>query len=409
MTLLFPLYIVIFLAYIGFSMAVPIFSELALNSDIDFLPRHFNLTQRTTMIGVLLSLYPLGQFFGNPVAGALSDRFGRRPLLLITLVFTTISYIGISLSMQWNLLIPLLITLFCAGFFEGNVVIAQTAIADVSMRHQLPKRFALIPVCISSAFIFGPLLAGYLSDKTLVSWFDPALPFWCITVILALFTLYLAFFFKETQKPEDKHHVKVAHAVTNLKHVFTDHNLRAIYLFNFLAFAAIFGYFRTSPAFLIGQFHVTGKFLGQCIAMIGLPVVLFNLVGAAKVIKKFNMISLSIFTAIYMGIFFIWYTWIQDFYMFFPLAFFAGIGIGTLLTVTTVFVSEHAGKKFQGRALGNNASIQVAAVTISTMAGNFLASFDFRLPITFYGILSILSIIVPIIAKKKFEPIAHNE
>ena len=74
---LMPLYLVIFIGFIGYSMMVTLFVPM-LMYDHAFFGGEVSRAAKTTTIGVLLALYPLGQFIGSPVIGALSDRFGRK-------------------------------------------------------------------------------------------------------------------------------------------------------------------------------------------------------------------------------------------------------------------------------------------------------------------------------------------
>ena len=83
------------------------------------------------MLGVLLCLYPLGQLIGSPILGSLSDRFGRRPILLVSLAVTTACYVLISLAITANNLALLGFASLVAGFAEANIVTAQSAIADL--------------------------------------------------------------------------------------------------------------------------------------------------------------------------------------------------------------------------------------------------------------------------------------
>jgi DHA1 family tetracycline resistance protein-like MFS transporter len=81
---LLPIYLVIFVAFIGYAMMVNFFVPLLMH-DHGFLSPTASTAQRTTAVGILLAIYPLGQFFGSPILGALSDRYGRKPILLASL------------------------------------------------------------------------------------------------------------------------------------------------------------------------------------------------------------------------------------------------------------------------------------------------------------------------------------
>ncbi len=82
--------------------------------------------------GVLLALYTLGQFLGAPVIGSFADKFGRKRVLSISLIFTIFFYIVIAYSVDIKFLWLLMGACLLAGLTESNVAICQSAIADIS-------------------------------------------------------------------------------------------------------------------------------------------------------------------------------------------------------------------------------------------------------------------------------------
>src|SRR5580704_5717790 len=101
-----PLYVVVFVGFLGYSLMIATSSSL---------------TQRSLILGVLLALYPLGQFLGSPVVGGLSDRYGRRPVLLCSLMATTVFYVGIATALTVQSLPLLMASCFLAGLSESNI------------------------------------------------------------------------------------------------------------------------------------------------------------------------------------------------------------------------------------------------------------------------------------------------
>ena len=73
------------MGFVGYSLMISVFTPMLLRGDRTMLPAGSSTSLRTISLGVLLCLYPLGQLIGSPILGSLSDRFGRRPVLLASL------------------------------------------------------------------------------------------------------------------------------------------------------------------------------------------------------------------------------------------------------------------------------------------------------------------------------------
>jgi MFS family permease len=76
---LLPLYVVIFFGFVGYSLMITIFTPMILKNDTAMIAANTPMARKTILLGVLLALYPFGQFVGSPIMGSLSDRFGRNP------------------------------------------------------------------------------------------------------------------------------------------------------------------------------------------------------------------------------------------------------------------------------------------------------------------------------------------
>lgn len=115
-------------------------------------------------IGVMTALYAVMQFICAPVLGALSDKLGRRPVLLISLAGATINYVLMAFAPQlWMLLLGRAI----AGVTSANVSVATAYITDLSPEDQRSRRFGLFNAMFGIGFIIGPVLGGLLGDYSL--------------------------------------------------------------------------------------------------------------------------------------------------------------------------------------------------------------------------------------------------
>jgi DHA1 family tetracycline resistance protein-like MFS transporter len=266
---LLPLYVVIFFGFVGYSLMITIFTPMILKNDTAMIAPNTPMARKTILLGLLLALYPFGQFVGSPIMGSLSDRFGRQPVLLISLSITTLCYALISTALNLASFELLALSLVVAGLAEANIVTAQSAIADVVPADQRNRFFGYIYMSVSAAYIVGPLVGGKLADPELVSWFNYARPFWTVMILLAIVTAVTAIVFIETNPPEAQHAVSYLQAFTNLAGVVSNRRLRALYWLNFFLYLAIFGFFRCYPMYLVDEFHLGVSRVSEFIAWVG--------------------------------------------------------------------------------------------------------------------------------------------
>lgn len=146
-----PLIVVVLIVLIdllGFSLVIPL------------LPRYGEQYKFTEgEIGLLLAAFPLCQLFAGPVLGRLSDRYGRRPILILSQLGTTISFVllAFSSSFRWMLFARML-----DGISGGNILVAQAYVADVTKPEDRAKGMGLIGAAFGVGFTLGPLLGGLL-------------------------------------------------------------------------------------------------------------------------------------------------------------------------------------------------------------------------------------------------------
>lgn len=143
------IFFTVFLYLVGFGVVIPI---------IPLLSRNFGATALQT--GLLLSVYSLMQFLFSPFWGRLSDRHGRRPILLFCLVGEGLSYIMFAQArtLEW-----LFVARILAGFFGASLSTASAYISDITPKHERSKGMALIGAAFGLGFVFGPALGGGLA------------------------------------------------------------------------------------------------------------------------------------------------------------------------------------------------------------------------------------------------------
>ena len=398
---IFPLYVVVFVGFLGYSLMIATFTPMILRNDNGMLPVNSSLTERSLVLGVLLALYPLGQFLGSPVLGALSDRYGRRPILIASLTSTTILYVGIAAALVAQNLPLLMVACFAAGLSESNIVLAQGAIADTASRDDRNRLFGYIYLSASLAYVVGPLGGGQLADRSLVSWFSYATPYWVVTALLGATSIAVIAWFQEThQGTGEKGHLLESFA--NLARVFTDRRLRPLYLVNFVLYLSIFGFFRVYPMYLVDKFHMGVGTVSEYVAFVAVPIVIANvwLVGALS--RHARPRTMVLYSALAMGLLMaiivipkstaaLWFTLGAT-----------ALALAICLPSCAAMLSLAASDQEQGRAMGNNQSMQVGAESFSGLAGGALAAILITLPLlVFAGVAVAGSLLLANLARRK--------
>ena len=386
---LLPIYTVIFVGFVGYSLMITVFTPMVMYAHNGMLAPDSTTAQRTIVLGVLLSLYPLGQFFGSPVLGALSDRFGRKPTLLVSLSITTACYALISASLTLHSLALLMAASLIAGLAEANVVIAQSAVADVSTEANRNRLFGYIYLSASLAYVVGPLAGGKLADPALVPWFNYATPFWATFALLAVTLLWTAAVFRETRTAPVAVPGGYAAAFTNLRVVFTDRRLRLLYGVNFLIYLAIFGFFRCYPMYLVDQFRLNVSQVSEFVAWVAVPIVIANLWLTDFLARRVATRRIVVASAALTGIGMIAVTLPHDVNALWVTLFLAALALAVCLPACATMISVAVGADEQGRAMGNNQSLQVGAEALSGLIGGLLAAIVVKLPLIALGLVAI--------------------
>lgn len=144
------IFFTVFIDLVGFGIIIPLNPYLA---------RMFHATP--LMIGLLMSVYSLMQFLFAPVWGQLSDRVGRRPVILISLVGGSLSHLGFGFATSMT---GLLLARAFAGMFGGNISTAMAYIADITTEKDRSKGMGMIGAAFGLGFILGPVIGGLFAS-----------------------------------------------------------------------------------------------------------------------------------------------------------------------------------------------------------------------------------------------------
>ncbi|MBN8553971.1 MAG: MFS transporter [Deltaproteobacteria bacterium] len=167
------IFLIVFIDLLGFGMMIPM---------LPFFARHFGAD--AMQIGWLMFVYSFMQIFVSPLWGLLSDRFGRRPILLITIAGQAAAFLWGGFAAGY---LSLLLSRVFAGAFAANISTASAYMADITTKEERAKGMGLIGAAFGLGFIFGPAIGGFLVS---VGYEWPSL----MAGIVSLINLVFAFF-----------------------------------------------------------------------------------------------------------------------------------------------------------------------------------------------------------------------
>tara|TARA_B110001454_G_scaffold219111_1_gene250060 strand:- start:70440 stop:71663 length:1224 start_codon:yes stop_codon:yes gene_type:complete len=151
--------------------------------------------QVTENFGYFIAIYAVMQFVASPILGGLSDQFGRRPILLGSLLGAGIDYIFMALAPSLNLLF---LGRIIAGLTGASMTVANSYIADISDDSNRSSNFGMIGAAFGIGFIAGPIIGGLLGH------FGPQMPFYGAAVLNILNFLFGLFILPESLKKENR-------------------------------------------------------------------------------------------------------------------------------------------------------------------------------------------------------------
>lgn len=280
------IFITILIDIVGIGLIIPIVPELIMeltdksNSEAAFIG------------GLLTATYAIMQFLFAPILGGLSDKLGRRPVLLIALLGLGLDYLVIVFA-------PTLAWLFIARMISGicgsSMTVANAYIADISLPEERAKNFGMIGAAFGIGFIIGPAIGGFLGEL------GTRIPFLAAAILSLLNWLYGYFVIPESLSPENRRSFewKRANPVGTLTSIFKYKTLLGLILCLFLIYIAAFSVQGNWAFFTTEVFDWTPKDIGFSLTFVGIMVALVQGLLLGPIVKKIGEVK-----AVYVGLFF---------------------------------------------------------------------------------------------------------
>jgi MFS family permease len=332
--------------------------------------------------GLLFALFSICQFISTPIIGRLSDKYGRRPMLLLSIAGTAASFFIMAFA-------PSALFLFIAraldGLTAGNIPVAFAVISDSTKPEERAKAFGLIGSAFNFGFVFGPAIAAFTVG------FGRGIPFIIAGVITLIATLLTALYLPETNKHMGEvKHGKLFDFPRMWKTLF-DPNVGITFVISlvfFLAFscAIIYGF----QPFTMNVLKITQSQNAILFTMFGIIGLISQTFLVARFSKILGMKKSFTFSLLSIVLSFLIMFFSHSLIVFVVASIILALFNSTVQTLIPTILSQEADAKSQGSIMGLNASYQSIGMILGPILGGIIASIAIPLPFLVGSVLVLL-------------------
>lgn len=385
-----PILLTTFIDQLGFGIVIPVLPALLLDLNSGIFPKEFGLSGRSILLGLLIAAYPLAQFIGAPILGSLSDRYGRKKILLLSLIGTFIGYaffgMGILVSNIWILFISRILD----GFTGGNMSTIYSSVADISTDSEKPKRFGLLGMMQGIGLIAGPIIGGYLSDKSIFHLFHYSGPFWFVAGVTLINIVLVVYLFPETLTKKIHAPIDPFTGFKNIIKAYKVKNLRTIFLVSFLISFGLNLFVQFFSFYLINKFRMSQSEVGNLLAYVIVWAAISQGVIAGYVSKKVSPTKIVPISAVLLAVSIVSLVLPGQYTHMLILLPFVAIFQGLAIPNVTTLISQQATSESQGEVMGINQSVMAVTQIIPPIIDGILFSMSPDLPMIGAGVCVML-------------------
>ena len=304
------LFFVVMIDMIGFGIIIPFLTYF-----IEDLASAEGILEIGLWVGLMMMSYSLAQFLFSPFWGSLSDRIGRRPVILAGLVGNTVFFTVFGLS---NSLLMALAARFLAGAFNSNIAVAKAYIGDISDHTNLAKRMGLIGASFGIGFTFGPFIGGEFSNPaekwelfvgTIFETYPYLLPCVIASVLSSISFIFAIKWLPESRIKSSSEDSTSLNPIKQIRFMFRDLRdvarmptlgtliaINLIFVYGFTIMHAVF------VLFTEGQLGFTVAENGRVFAIIGINGMIIQGALIGPLTKRFGSINLMRFGTLVCGL-----------------------------------------------------------------------------------------------------------
>jgi predicted MFS family arabinose efflux permease len=360
--------------------------------------RQFGLTDFQTSL--LFSIYAIAQFFATPVIGKLSDRFGRKPMLILSLAGTVIANFLAGTATTVSILF---LARFLDGITGGNASVAQAVISDVTTVENRAKGFGIYGATFGLGFVLGPAISLLAQQISLGAGF-------LVSSAIAAIALFLTIFFlPETLKTQPKEDHKIFDlGLSTLITGLTIPKIGILLIINFLIGTtfAVFT-FAFQPYFLkvLGQ---DNKALTLMFFAFGVLGVIMQLQGIKILTRKFSLVKILLFAILIRSLSFTLMPIVPNIVYFVGISIVFSIFNSLVQPMITTLISVNAKPEEQGTVLGLNSSYLNVSNGLGPIAAGLIVNQNnpvtYSYPLYVAGALTFLVLLFAIAQRKQYAP-----
>jgi DHA1 family tetracycline resistance protein-like MFS transporter len=341
------IFLTVFVNLVGFGIIIPL---------LPFYAQTFGASP--LIVGLLFASFSLAQLVATPALGALSDRWGRRPVLIFSLLGTVVSFVMLALAHTLTLLF---IARVVDGLSGGNITTARAYIADVTEPHERAKAYGFLGAAFGMGFIVGPGLAGLFATISYTA------PIWAAAFITLIATAMAWFWLPETVHRGDGETVSPWRA---LPEVFRRRQLRPLLIADFIYWCSFSVCNTTFALFASRRFGFDVVHTGYVLAAFGFLGVIVQVGMVAPIVRLIGILRTLllglVIAATGWGLVSVSYSVALFLLALIP----AGIGVGLCNASLITLVSHSASKDEQGKVQGAAGALESLGRTIGPVWGN---------------------------------------
>jgi DHA1 family tetracycline resistance protein-like MFS transporter len=282
------LFVTILVDAIGWGVAFPVLAPIILSNTTGLLSPDVSIATRNFLYEFSLGIYCLFMFLMVPILGSLSDKYGRKKILIISMLGNFLGFLISGIAIACNSLVWILIGRAIAGATAGSFPIAQAAVMDISENDaQKASRLGMVVLANVSGFAVGPVIGGFFMDPAIFSHISYQLPFFvsCATALCGALLLWLGF--KETF--HGNRNLKI-HPMASFINIYNAFTMKATAALCVVLLCFIFGwgmFFSTIPVLLTERLNWLGSSIGYFITYIAVLFAVIVMVIMPKVMSRF--------------------------------------------------------------------------------------------------------------------------